>query len=342
MIMDMTNLWPLTPSGLLAPPLTPASVSRNTWTLAPSGMLTPGDTQQEWRPVEQAAELVKQVVLEIGAPPRYFLIPPVQGSHYAGDCAINREWATKLAGRTHVLYLLAVDHARLAARGLRTPPLAYAGFTCGRAVLESCTTASWFVDCSTDVGSLCRIRRLFDFEATDLTRKYDLERNWPNFVESRGMTPAKHEELHREKCETLVNDACKLGIIKKSSSRNPLRPRFCEDNSPTNLANQYFEIGATLYQYYSAFAHGGPRVTEDHWLVRRDAQSPYRYRYHLDQAFVLIESLMIWLCRTAERIYTYAGINPEPVNETLRSAETSLGEIKASAGLEPSDTGASD
>lgn len=310
--------------------------------------LTEGSsTPPVWEPVERAAELLEELIVEIGNPPGIdHLVQPVPGSQYAADRAVDRQTATQLAIRTHDLYLLAADHAKLSTRSLRHMPVtlsliplpnSYAGFTCARAALESCSTASWLIDIAEDVGTHERFARILNLKAQDHSLNQKQYRGSPGLQKVAGVPFSEMETLYGDVIEEVEEQASRLGIEHIRHTKKPRHPVFVEQPEATEMARMYIPDGALKYRFYSAFVHGGTRVTDHHWLVLADTQEGRGF-YQPNRAFWIIRSLMWWLGPTAKRIYEYAGRDAEVevVNQLLGHYDAQIADLMASAGAEPS------
>ena len=308
-----------------------------------SGLVVPHEIPPEWQPVEEAASLLEGITFAIGNPFSTNFDEPVPGSCFSEDSKVNSEFGKELAIRVHDLYLLAVHHARLGASSLHhapnNVPNPFAGFTCGRAVLEACSTASWLIDSHKQVGTIDRYTRLLDFIARDLARSHGFSRNWPELAEEMGKTIGQLQSFYESCVEQIVTNAHEVGIQPESFNGDPRRPIFLKSESATCLAGQYFDDnGKRKYQFYSAFAHAGPRVMDQHWMVRADIEPPNEFRYQPNRAFWLITDMMTWLGRTAERIAVYAGGDVESLVAMLGEYAAELEQLRISAELKPTDT----
>lgn len=309
------------------------------WYQTSTGLIARHDIPAEWKPVEDAALLLEEITFAIGNPFSANLDEPVPGSFFAADGKVNRDFAKELAIRAHDLYLLAVDHARLGASSLYHVPHPFAGFTCGRAVLETCSKASWLIDTKQEVSTTGRFTRLVDFNARDFARCHEFTGNWPELAEEMGVTLDQLQSLYECDVEQMVTNAHEVGIQPESFKGIPRRPIFLKPESATCLAGQYFDDnGKRKYQFYSAFTHAGPRVTDHHWMVRADVEPPNEFKYQPNRAFWLITDMMSWLGCTAERITAYAGGDVESLVAMLGEYAAELEQLRISAGLKPTDT----
>lgn len=307
----------------------------------------PSGTPLGWQPVERAAELLEELIVEIGNPPGIdHLVQPVPGSQYAADRAVDRILGKELAVRTHDLYMLAVDHAMLATRSMRHMPVtlslkhrpnSYAGFTCARAALESCSTASWLVDTAEDVGTTERFARFLDLTAENLFLHQIPYRKSQDYQRILGVPFHESERSYGDVIEKVEEHARRLGIEPIRHTKNPRRPVFIERPEATEMADTYFKNGAFQYRFYSAFVHGGTRVTDHHSLVRAEDLQGERLLYQPDRAFWIIGDLRSWLGATAKRIHGYAGRDAEVevVDQLLRHYDAQIAELKASVESEP-------
>ena len=308
-------------------------------------------TPPGWQPVERAAELLEELIVEIGNPPGIaHLARPVPGSQYAADRAEDRKTATQLAIRTHDLYLLAADHAMLAMRSLRHLPAtqslkpvpnSYAGFTCARAALDSCSTASWLIDTVEDVGMHQRFARILDLKAQDHALNQVQYRKSQDLQALAGVPFPVMEWLYEGTIEEVEEQAKRLDIKPIRYTKKPRRPVFIEQPDATEMAGMYFPNGALQYRFYSAFVHGGTRVTDHHSLVRAEDLQGARSLYQPNRAFWIIEDLNSWLGETAKRIYGYFGRDPEDIDQLVCRYEAKIAELMASAGAGQSGSEAS-
>lgn len=288
---------------------------------APYGLTYLQDVPPEWIAVQQAAATLNDMCLSIGNLVGASSDEPTPGSTYADDCDVGGEIAKLMYGRACDLFLFAIDHAKTVTTSLRFRANTFASFTCARAVLESCSTASWILDSEGEIDSDNRFRRFFDFRLSDpvsIRRQLNENSGIPTTL---GILPEEAEELYQKTMKEVVAQANVLGIKPTKMQGKPKHPVFDVDpgRSKTTLADRYFEHGALRYQTYSAVAHGAPWATESHWLIKADVENPGSFLYQPKKAYHMIVSIMTWLQVASRRIFTYSGCNLFELDRNLKS-----------------------
>ena len=281
----------------------------------------------EWTAVEHAAEVLNAVSQLIGKEIGTKPIQPSPHSPYAVDYELHSEFASFLAARARDHFLYAVDHANAVTKTIRYDSTrrenanSCAAWTCARAVLEFCSTASWFIDTGDGVASRDRFRRYFDYilrDPADILRQS--QKKQAEYERLLGMSLKQIKEDH-DSAVSLINDwSAKLGITATKWRGNPKRPEFTEDLKPSELADRYFESGAWHYRSYSAVAHGAYWATTRLWLIGSDTKNPYHLLYHPKLALSIIIDVNGWLTQTARRIYAYHGWDMASIEDTSRQA----------------------
>lgn len=261
----------------------------------------------EWIAVEQAAKLLKELCIGIGGPiGRGEIDEPLSGSSYSEDCNFSGDLAKRLHARSCDLLLIAIDHGRALARCIEHPPIALAGFTCGRAVLETCASTSWLTDSRDGVNPAVRIGRYFDFVLDGYIRnRRRIESPENQVVLDISLKDA--ERMYKKAIDDVMRHAERLEMQPKKWQGSPRHPVFSGIPSPSNLADQYFNSGAIIYQFYSAISHGSPWATDNQRLVKADPSTQFKILYQSRRALSLIMNVMAWLSQTYERCIHYSG-----------------------------------
>lgn len=263
---------------------------------------------REWLAVEKAAKVLDEMCRGMGGRLGASTVAPSPDSTYAKDSERDDDLAKLIRARANDLFLLAIDNARSVARSFQPFPITLAGFTCGRSVLESCSTASWLVDSDDEVNTEGRIRRYFDFVLDCPVR---IRRQLGN-PEHRTLLEIPLDDAGKM-YQATINDVLKwsedLEILpRKYDGKGRLRhPVFGDIPSASQLADRYFRHGAIIYQLYSAIVHGKPWAIDSHWLIRADLDNPYAFEYQPKLAFSLIVNVMKWLEQSCSRILDYLG-----------------------------------
>ena len=300
--------------------------------IKPSQLTYTHDIPSEWQSVEKAAKLLEEMCLVIGNVVGTIGIKPTPNSTYATDCKFAGDIANSIFASASDLFLLAIDNGRSVARSVEHFPIRLAGFTCGRAVLESCSVASWLVDSDDKVDAEGRIRRYFDFILDGPyrgRRQLDKSEN-QSLLE---ISPAEADGMYQAAIENVMSRSDALRIYPQDHIWSGRHPVFIGRPRPTELAGQYLAHGSLKYQWYSAIAHGTPGATDSHWLVKADPNNPYKLMYQPKRAFNLIESVMIWLGQTCCRVLNYLGEDIQDLEDTLEYYRGELTPLGKRAGF---------
>lgn len=285
--------------------------------IKPSQMTYTREIPSEWRAVEQAAKLLDEMCHRIGGRFGASTVEPSHDSTYAKDSERDGDLAKLIHARAHDLFLLAIDNARSVARSIQPFPITLAGFTCGRAVLESCSTASWLVDSDDEVKTDGRIRRYFDFILAGHVRIRP-QLNNPEYLTLLEISPADAEKMYQATIDDVLKWSEDLGIQPKMCKGSPRHPVFCETpRGATGLADRYFKNGARKYQLYSAIIHGTPWAMDTQWLIRADLDNPYTFKYQPKRAFSLMTNVITWLTETLRRLLNYMGQDSQEFDDIL-------------------------
>ena len=298
-----------------------------------SGLYLPQDEPVEWHAAKlvatvlnEIAEVVVRQVSSIGAEVCSPAYVPNSDSAYAHDRLLGDDLAAHMFARACDLFILAVDHARLASRALDDHPVKLASVTCSRAVLELCATASWLIDSEQGITSKMRFGRYFDFILNDPVR---LRRQYFEISENRftlGITPEEAEEAYNADIKQIKARATELGIEPIKCGGKPRHPVYSDlSANPTALSNAYFDHGALYYKWYSAAAHGAPWGTESLWHIR-EVNDTFQVQPHV--AHAQFDNTMQWLGKTSIRIYRYVDCDAKSLNTTLEHYKTRIAEIK--------------
>ena len=274
--------------------------------IKPSQLTYTREIPEEWRAVEQAAKLLDVMCHCMGGRLGASTVKPSHNSTYAKDSERDGDLAKLIHARAHDLFLLAIDNARSVARSFQPFPITLAGFTCGRAVLESCSTASWLIDSDEGVNTEGRIRRYFAFVLDGHVRI----RRQLNNSENRALLEislTETEQMYQATIDDVQKWSEDLGIQPKPDKGTPRHPVFYDIPRATDLADRYFKHGARRYQLYSAIVHGKPWAIDSQWLVRADLDDPCKFMYQPKLAFSLIVNVMTWLEQSCGRILDYLG-----------------------------------
>lgn len=277
--------------------------------IGPSQQTYTQEIPPEWIAVEQAAKLLEEMCLGIGGPIGLNEIEePCRGSTYAEDSEFGGDIAKHLHARACDLLLVAIDHGRALARCIEHPPIALAGFTCGRAVLETCSSATWLTDSRDGVDPSVRIGRYFDFVLDGYIRnRRRIESPENQVVLDISLQDA--DRMYKKAIDDVMRHAERLEMQPKKWLGSPRHPVFSGIPSPSNLADQYFNSGALIYQFYSAISHGSPWATDNQRLVKANPNTQFRILYQSRRALSLIMNVMAWLSRTYEQCIHYCGLD---------------------------------
>ena len=293
----------------------------------PSELIIYRNVPAEWQAVELAAEVLNAashlMAKEIGSKS----IQPSPHSPYAEDYELHPDFARFPAARARDFFLYAVDHANAATKTIRYDAIrrenanSFAAWTCARAVLEFCSTASWLIDTDEGVTSEDRFRRFFNYilrGPADILRQ---SRKKPSEYESLLEMSLKEIEADYESTVNKINDwSATLDIAAIKLKGSPKRPEFSEDLKPSELADGYFESGAWHYRSYSAIAHGAYWATTRMWLTKQHPDNLYQALYHPKFALSVIIDVEGWLTQTARRIYAYHGWDTAGIEDTSRQS----------------------
>jgi len=289
---------------------------------------------REWLAVEKAAKVLDEMCRGMGGRLGASTVAPSPDSTYAKDSERDDDLAKLIRARANDLFLLAIDNARSVARSFQPFPITLAGFTCGRAVLESCSTASWLVDSDDEVNTEGRIRRYFDFVLDSPVR---IRRQLGN-PEHRTLLEIPLDDAGKM-YQATINDVLKwsedLEILpRKYEGKGPLcHPVFGDIPSASQLADRYFRHGAIRYQLYSAIVHGKPWATDSQWLIRADLDNPYTFEYQPKLAFSLMTNVMTWLTETLMRLLNYMGQDSKEFDDILEWYYGKLAPLVKQAGF---------
>lgn len=288
--------------------------------IKPSQLTYTQDIPGEWLAVERAAKLLDEMSFVLGNHIGTAEIEPTPNSTYAKDSERDDDLAKLIRARANDLFLLAIDNARSVARSFQPFPITLAGFTCGRAVLESCSTASWLIDSDDEVNTEGRIRRYFDF-VLDGPVEIRRQLNNPEHRTLLEISLVDAEKMYQDTIDGVLKWSEDLKIQpRKNNGKGSLRhPVFSEAPPPgaTQLAARYFKNGRLKYQLYSAIVHGKPWAIDTQWLIRADLDNPHRFKYQPKRAFSLITNVMTWLAETYRRLLNYLGQDTQEIDDIL-------------------------
>ena len=276
-----------------------------------------------WIAVEQAAKILDEMCHVLGRHLRCSTVKPSHDSTYAKDSECDGDLAMLIHARAHDLFLLAIDNARSVARSIQPFPITLAGFTCGRAVLESCSTASWLVDSDDEVNTEGRIRRYFDFVLAGHVRIRP-QLNNPEYLTLLEISLADAEKMYQATIDDVLEWSEALGIQPKRCKGSPRHPVFCETpRGATGLADRYFKHGARKYQLYSAIIHGTPLGSGYSAAHRGRFRQPCKFMYQPKRAFSLMTNVMTWLTETLRRLLKYVGQDAQEIDDILKGTTAS-------------------
>ena len=303
--------------------------------IKPSQKTYTQDVPPEWVAVEQAAKLLEEMCLGIGGQlGRSDIEEPSGQSTYAEDSKFGGELAKVLHAKACDLILIAIDQGRALARCIEHTPLTLAGYTCARAILESCSTASWLVDSKDEVTAEERFRRFFDFTLTGPVNARRLL-NRPEHRESLDIPENEVDQLFNSDKRKVLMQSDKLGVEPRKCEGTLRIPIFSDNPRASVLADMYFPNGAVRYRRYSAIAHCDSGAIENEWLVKADPDNCYKFMYQSKRAFSLIRNVMTWILRTYRRLIEYTGECIRDIDDTIEYYVCNLSLLSEQVGIVP-------
>lgn len=303
--------------------------------IGPSQQTYTQEIPPEWIAVEQAAKLLEEMCLGIGGPIGLNEIEePCRGSTYAEDSEFGGDIAKHLHARACDLLLNALDQGRSFSRSFQHPPLALAGYSCARAALESCSTASWLVDSNDEVNAEERFKRYFDFTLKGpVSARRVLNRT--QHQESLDIPAAEADSLFNSDVRKVLTQAATVGVEPRKYEGRPCRPVFSDNLSATELAGMYFSNGALNYSRFSAIAHCDSGTIENEWLVKADPHNHHKFLYQPKRAFILIWKVMTWFMQTHRRLLKYIGQDLRDIDDTKDFYLSKLKRLSEQVGFVP-------
>ena len=257
----------------------------------------------DWVVIGKAAKALDEMpklIWDIASSCDHRPFPDSQASQELNDCQNNKLLEPAYCQGAQQVFISS-DHMSGLRRVLMSSPtvLSCVPWTCGRAVLESCSTGAWLFDI--DIDSKERITRSMNLRLEDQNRIMNLARNdQEHFPELSNHKDDRLIEKAKTRIMYLRGQAKELGLDEKKNKRG----KFIGFGSglPT-ISNRIASIFNAKWEYtmLSAAAHGNSYTffglsTQREQTKDGPILKPYLKPYH---ALYLISRVVEWSASTA-------------------------------------------